>query len=347
ASSPVLTKFLQIYGEGSGQECRCHVQKLNLLQGEAEEIAGWTSWCREDSLNDRQNIAAQHEESLVQQGGRAEVSRWSKYLDNDHEDEEDQEEEGTERQQFCSQRKSTVKEQSRKCQKSFLCSDVQEHPEEIGVFQLASRAKKHKKHSVVAPDRGDGGAVCGDTVVPAVCESAVPEESTQAPTARTHPSKWDRFLSCSDNSVSMLTTENAAGVTLSPQEGSGRLGLHSTAAAGAGTTSTRSEQAGNVLLPGTGFPLKKCGGSTAQHSLELPGVVVPSASYSGEDVLFKESQTKLLRAGPGVPDTTAGRCCLESTRRADTPMSCKTVPKPNRVSYEPLFCTGEEFDDDL
>lgn len=35
---------MQVYGQGSGLECRRHVQKLNLLQGEAEEALGWTSW---------------------------------------------------------------------------------------------------------------------------------------------------------------------------------------------------------------------------------------------------------------------------------------------------------------
>ncbi|NWU92111.1 MRNIP protein, partial [Upupa epops] len=337
--SPVLTKFLQIYGEGSGQECRRHVQKLNLLQGEAEEAAGWTPWCTEDSQNDRKNIAAQHEDSSVQQGGRAEVSRWSKYLHDDSEDQENWEEEeaGTERQQFCSQRKNTVEDQ-RKHQKSFLSNDVQEHTEDSGVFQLASRAKKHKKCLRVAPDPSgsdDGAAVSGDSVVPAL------PEKTQTPTACIKASKWDKFISCSDNSVSLLATENATAVTLSPQEGSGRLGLHSTAAAGTGMSGR------NVTLPGRGFQFKKCSGSTAQPALKLPGTPVPSTSCSGENMLFKESQSQLIQAGPSVPDTTAGRRRVESTRTANTLMSCNTVPKPNRVSYEPFFCTGEEFDDDL
>uniref|UniRef100_A0A8C2SYM2 MRN complex-interacting protein N-terminal domain-containing protein n=1 Tax=Coturnix japonica TaxID=93934 RepID=A0A8C2SYM2_COTJA len=30
---------LQLYGQGSGRDCRLHVQKLNLLQGDAEEAA--------------------------------------------------------------------------------------------------------------------------------------------------------------------------------------------------------------------------------------------------------------------------------------------------------------------
>ncbi|XP_010010105.1 PREDICTED: UPF0544 protein C5orf45 homolog, partial [Nestor notabilis] len=294
----------KLYGQGSALDCRRHVQKLNLLQGEAEEALGWTSRCVEDSVNDSKNTAAQHEDSLVQQEGRAEVSRWSKYLDKDNEDREDGEEEaGTERQQFCSRRKNTVEDQ-RRHQKSCFSSDAQEYAEEDEVSQLAYRAKKHKKCLVAVPDQDDGDAVCGHSVVPAVCESIVPAENTPTPTACTKPSKWEKFLSHSGN-----YSENAARITLSPQEGGGRLGLHSTT---------------------------------------LPGTMVPSTSCSaGEDVLFKEPQSQMIRAGSGVIGTTAGRCCSDSTRRASTFVNCNTRPKPSTGSRERLFCTDDEFDDDL
>ncbi|NXE79877.1 MRNIP protein, partial [Cochlearius cochlearius] len=339
----LLLFFLQVYGQGSGLDCRHHVQKLNLLQGEAEEAIDWTFRCAEESVNDSTHIAAQREDSSVQQEGRAEVSRWNKYLDKESEDQEDGEEEaGTERQQFCSRRKNTV-EEPRKHQKSFVSSDVQEYAEENGVSQLAYRAKKRKECSVAVPDQYDGDAVSGDSVVPAVCEPVVPEENTQKPTACTKPSKWEKFLSCSDS-----YSENAARVTLSPQEGSGRLGLHSTAAADSGMASRCSDQAGRILRQGTGFEFKKCVAGTEQLASKLPGTMVPSSSCSvEEDVLFKEPQSPLLRAGSGVLETTAGRWHLDSMRQANTLVNCNTEPKPSSVSCEHLFCTGEEFDDDL
>ncbi|NXC14966.1 MRNIP protein, partial [Corythaeola cristata] len=334
--------FLQVYGQGSGLDCRHHVQKLNLLQGEAEEAIGWTSRCVEDSVNDSKNIAAQREDSSVQQEGRAEVSRWSKYLDKDGEDEEDGEEKiGTKRQWFCSQRKNTVEEQ-RKYQKSFLSSDVHEYAEENGVSQPAYQAKKHKKHVVAVPDQDDGDAVSADGMVPAVWESLVPEESTQTPTACTKPSKWEKFLSCSDK-----YSENVAKVSLSPQEGSERLRPHSTTAADAGVASRCSEQAGRTLLRGTGFEFKKCVASTEHLASKLPGTMVPSTSCSvEEDVLFREPQSQLTTARSGVLETSAGKCCLDSTRKADT-LNSDTGPKLSTISCEHLFCTGEEFDDDL
>ncbi|XP_065705150.1 MRN complex-interacting protein isoform X2 [Patagioenas fasciata] len=325
----------KIYGQGSGLDCRHHVQKLNLLQGKAEETIGQTYRCVEESVNARKNIAAQCEDSLVQQEGTAEVSRWSKYLDKDSEDQEDGQEEA-ERQWFCSQRNNTVEDQ-RKQQKSFRSSDAQEYAEEIGDFQLAYRAKKRKKCLVAVRAQDDGDA-SGVSVVPAVSESVVPEENTQTPIVCTKPSKWEKFLSYSDN-----YSEDAARVTLSPQEGSGRLGLHSTTAADAGMTSRCSGKVGRTLPQGTGFEFKKCVASTEQLVSELPGPMVPAISHSVEKNAFREPQSQLIRAGADVLETTAGRCCLDSPRRTNT----LSNPKPSRVSYEPLFCTGEEFDDDL
>ncbi|XP_027751103.1 MRN complex-interacting protein isoform X1 [Empidonax traillii] len=325
----------KVYGQGSGPDCRHHVQKLNLLQGEAEEALGWTSWCVEDSVNDSKNRAAQREDSLAQQEASqtSEGSRWSKYLDQESEDQEDGEEAAAlARQQFCSQRKNTVGEQ-RKHRKSFFSSDVPEHAEENGVFQPVSQAKKvktteRKKCFAAEPDGADRDAVPGDSMVPAVCEAAVPKFNTQPPTPRAKPSKWGKFLPSSDNS-----SANPAGVTLSLWEGTGDLGLDSTTAAGAGGARRCSEQDGETLPQGTGFEFKKCVAGTEGLALKLP-----STSCSAEDV-SKEPQSQ--------SETTAGRCCLDNTRRANTLVNSNPGPKLSNISCEKLFCTEEEFDDDL
>ncbi|NXI00061.1 MRNIP protein, partial [Pachycephala philippinensis] len=324
--SLVLIHSVQVYGQGSGLECRRHVQKLNLLQGEAEEALGWTSWCVEDSVNDSKNRAAQCEDSSVQQEGRTEGSRWSKYLDQESEDqEEDEEEAALERQQFCSQRKNTVGEQ-RKHQKRFLSSAVPEHAEQSGVSQLVHQAKKRKKRVVAVPDGHDGDAGSGGSVVPAVCESVVPEENTQPSTACTKPSKWGKFLSSCDNS-----SENAAAVTTALQEGSGGVGLDSTTAHGAWRCLG---QAGRTLPRGTGFEFKNCVTSTEDL-----------ASCSAEDVL-RQPHSQVLRAG-SAPESTAGRRCLDTMGRANTLINSNPGLKLSNTTCEQLFCTGEEFDDDL
>ncbi|XP_066053015.1 MRN complex-interacting protein [Chamaea fasciata] len=327
----------KVYGQGSGLECRRHIQKLNLLQGEAEEALGWTSWHVEDSVNDSRNRAAQHEDSSVQQEGRTEGSRWSKYLDQESEDQEDDEEEAAlERQQFCSQRKNTVGEQ-RKHLKHFLSGDVPEHAEKNGDSQLVNQAKKvktteHKKCFVAVPDGHDGDAGSEGSVVPAVCEAIVPEENTQPPTACTKPSKWAKFLPVSDNS-----SENAAAVTMALQEGSGGVGLDSAAAGGAWRCSG---QAGRTLPQGTGFKFKKCVASTEDLASRLP-----SSRGSVEDVL-REPHSQVLRVGAAA-GTTAGRCCLDTIGRVNTLVNSTPRPKLSSPSCEQLFCTDEEFDDDL
>ncbi|XP_068062010.1 MRN complex-interacting protein [Anomalospiza imberbis] len=326
----------KVYGQGSGLECRRHVQKLNLLQGEAEEALGWTSWCVEDSVNDSKNRAAQHEDSSVQQEGRTEGSRWSKYLDQESEDQEDEEAAALERQQFCSQRKNTVGEQ-RKHPKHFLSSDVPEHAEESGVSQLVYQVKKvktteYKKCFVAVADGHDGDAGSGGSVVPAVCETLVPEENTQLPSACTKPSKWGKFLSLSDSS-----SENTAAVTMARQEGSRDVGLNSPAA---GRAWRCSGQAGRALSQGTGFKFKK-----SVVSAEDLASTLPSSRCSVEDVL-RDSHNQVLRVGSAA-ETTAGRCCLDTMGRANTLVNAYPGPKASNISCEQLFCTGEEFDDDL
>uniref|UniRef100_A0A8C0UQL8 MRN complex interacting protein n=1 Tax=Cyanistes caeruleus TaxID=156563 RepID=A0A8C0UQL8_CYACU len=314
----------KVYGQGSGLECRRHVQKLNLLQGEAEEALGWTSWCVEDSVSDSKNKAAQHEDSSVQQEGRTEGSRWSKYLDQESEDQEDGKEEAAlERQQFCSQRKNTVGEQ-RKHLKHFLSNDVPEHAEESGVSQLVHQAKKvktteHKKCFVAVPDGHDGDAGSGGRVVPALCEAVVPEENTQPPTACTKPSKWGKYLSFSDN-----CSENAAAVTMALQESSGGVGLDSTAA---GRSWGCSGQAGRSLPQGTGFEFNKCVASTEDQALRLP-----SSRCSVEEV-FREPQSQMLRVGAAA-GTTAGR--------ANTLVNSNPRLKMSSRSCEQLFCTARK-----
>ncbi|NXM78368.1 MRNIP protein, partial [Serilophus lunatus] len=324
----------QVYGQGSGSDCRRHVQKLNLLQGEAEEALGWTSWCVEDSVNDSKHRAAQHGDSSDQQGRQtSEGSRWNKYLDQESEDQQEEEEEAAlERQQFCSQRKNTVGEQ-RKHQKSFLSKVVPEHAEDNQVFQLDYQAKKCKRCFGAVPDGDDGhdrDAVSGGRMVPAASQSVVPCAK---------PSKWGKFLSSSDNS-----NENAARVALSLQEDSGILELDSTTAVGASVARRCSEQAGRTQPQCTGSEFKKCVMSTKGVVSKVPGTVVASTSCSVD--VFKEPPSQLVRAGSDV-ETTARRCSLDSPSRANTFANSLPGPKLSNISHEQLFCTGEEFDDDL
>ncbi|XP_072587967.1 MRN complex-interacting protein isoform X6 [Vulpes vulpes] len=74
--------FLQTYGEGSGADCRCHVQKLNLLQGQISEIS--LRFLEEPVNVDEENAGpgdAEHES--VQEKPQSSENRWLKYLERD------------------------------------------------------------------------------------------------------------------------------------------------------------------------------------------------------------------------------------------------------------------------
>ncbi|XP_062044553.1 MRN complex-interacting protein isoform X3 [Lepus europaeus] len=70
--------FLRAYGEGSGADCRRHVQKLNLLQGQVSEMSlrslGGFRSASEEEIGGHQQA-----ENVNPQG----ESRWLKFLDKD------------------------------------------------------------------------------------------------------------------------------------------------------------------------------------------------------------------------------------------------------------------------
>ncbi|XP_030680300.1 MRN complex-interacting protein isoform X2 [Nomascus leucogenys] len=75
--------FLRAYGEGSGADCRRHVQKLNLLQGQVSELP---LRCLEETISagEEENVGHQQAGNVKQQEkSRPSESRWLKYLEKD------------------------------------------------------------------------------------------------------------------------------------------------------------------------------------------------------------------------------------------------------------------------
>ncbi|CAH6786430.1 Mrnip [Phodopus roborovskii] len=78
--------FVRAYGEGSGADCRRHVQKLNLLQGQVSELSLRSV---DRAANEEENAGPQQAENGSQQALSEPLeSRWLKYLDKDCEDQE-------------------------------------------------------------------------------------------------------------------------------------------------------------------------------------------------------------------------------------------------------------------
>nr|BAH11622.1 unnamed protein product [Homo sapiens] len=75
--------FLQAYGEGSGADCRRHVQKLNLLQGQVSELP-LRSLEETVSASEEENVGHQQAGNVKQQEkSQPSESRWLKYLEKD------------------------------------------------------------------------------------------------------------------------------------------------------------------------------------------------------------------------------------------------------------------------
>nr|XP_018882124.2 MRN complex-interacting protein isoform X2 [Gorilla gorilla gorilla] len=75
--------FLRAYGEGSGADCRRHVQKLNLLQGQVSELP-LRSLEETVSASEEENVGHQQARNVKQQEkSQPSESRWLKYLEKD------------------------------------------------------------------------------------------------------------------------------------------------------------------------------------------------------------------------------------------------------------------------
>ncbi|XP_032191187.1 MRN complex-interacting protein isoform X3 [Mustela erminea] len=75
--------FLRTYGEGSGADCRRHVQKLNLLQGQISEMA-FRSLEEPGNVDEEENAGPrQAEHESVQEKPQSSENRWLKYLEKD------------------------------------------------------------------------------------------------------------------------------------------------------------------------------------------------------------------------------------------------------------------------
>ncbi|XP_055453175.1 MRN complex-interacting protein [Psammomys obesus] len=80
--------FVRAYGEGSGADCRRHVQKLNLLQGQVSELS-CRSGDKTANASEEENAGPEQAENGGQQALSEPLeSRWLKYLEKGCEDQE-------------------------------------------------------------------------------------------------------------------------------------------------------------------------------------------------------------------------------------------------------------------
>ncbi|XP_019361705.1 PREDICTED: UPF0544 protein C5orf45 homolog [Gavialis gangeticus] len=364
--------LLRDYGRGCAADCRRHVQKLNRLRGEAEQAARAAARCIEESVDDKKYTAVEPEGSLGWQEQEVEVrpfvSRWNKYLDKGSEDVEEEEELHSNRQQLCSHQ-NCVQEQ-RKRSSSFHSSDAQEHCEENRACGLTYQAKKVKafesrKTSVAVTEQDHEDVLCDGIVVPAPNRPLVSEEaSSRVRSSHVTASKWKTFLSSTSDYIEDKDKTTLTAHKLEP--------LKATAAdfptsGGYAQWEEESLTPDAVAQIKNSFNNNKC---TAQqhaskpHSTAATKHVKTAFNVSNEaagDMTCGNCEDHLMGAGSAVAERNKERLCMvDSTvmpagklsKASVTPsagsfVSCSVVSNPLTTPHNGLFCTGDDFDDDL
>nr|XP_056703618.1 MRN complex-interacting protein [Euleptes europaea] len=131
--------ILKVFGQGSGSDCRHHVQKLNLLLGEREQASVSMPWDTEEpEERDNKHTVAQLEEKWDWQEEK--VSRWNKYLHKSCEEEEKMLHTGKQ----TSSSLDNITEDPRKYKKTSLDSVDAQRAEENGVPGFG---KNHRRNS--------------------------------------------------------------------------------------------------------------------------------------------------------------------------------------------------------
>ncbi|XP_062909141.1 MRN complex-interacting protein isoform X4 [Mobula hypostoma] len=107
---------LKVYGQGSGSDCRQHVQKLNMLRGMKMQAMEATTWSTEEPRYSSDDCRPQ--KYCVENEPNQATSRWCVYLDQKHVEEPVEQEGGddkivyTDRQQFQTDMKNAISNRS-------------------------------------------------------------------------------------------------------------------------------------------------------------------------------------------------------------------------------------------
>ncbi|XP_062856935.1 MRN complex-interacting protein [Trichomycterus rosablanca] len=173
--------LMKEYGRGTGADCRRHVQKLNSLRGDLQEVENekaWTQWENEDVCGDDEDTG-EDVQTCEQKGEAQVVSRWSKFVDQTNscpkdEDEEEEENVYTERQ--WGQNRNTFRRRKKNFTSEAACSenmtarddeDLETHGKTKAVpFQNRDVAFKSSPQTRQSPKESPVNNACRSTFAP-------------------------------------------------------------------------------------------------------------------------------------------------------------------------------------
>ncbi|XP_007671295.1 MRN complex-interacting protein isoform X2 [Ornithorhynchus anatinus] len=328
-----LFQVHQVYGQGSGADCRRHVQKLNLMQGLMGQTAEMTLGSSESPSNsNEENTGDPPGEHLKQPELNQSESRWSKYLDQDTEDSpvEDDDDEGPFsyrqqlQQQLLSFKNGTVKTRKRKGPSSCDPSgSAQRDPEGSRYPDLPLGAKKSCSGLTTGVEQESSNSECKGPNAPLTSELSTPVCQTTA-----LPSKWDRFLPTPKD-------DHCRDLIPSVQERAWKSSLKEHTKASLLTVPSTSPEEENTTACSPGEQSKdfwvKSKGSGVFH---LTGG--PQGSPTG-------GSTSFLSATSMCPTSNQ----MEDKHLKAPSMTTPAMVKPQMIQPSNLFKTDDDFEDDL
>ncbi|XP_021545594.1 MRN complex-interacting protein [Neomonachus schauinslandi] len=187
--------FLRTYGEGSGADCRRHVQKLNLLQGQISEMSP-RSLEEPGNVDEEENAGpVQAERGSAQEKPQSSENHWLKYLERDSKELGIERGVCFERPPLCRTEKpeppfNTGPPRKRKCSQSAVWPPHSPNVQNLGDSEVT--LEPQKDHAGLAGKVMEGGShKDGGTREVSVPQGGPPRP---APQLRATSSKWDRFL---------------------------------------------------------------------------------------------------------------------------------------------------------
>ncbi|XP_078509671.1 MRN complex-interacting protein isoform X2 [Lissotriton helveticus] len=355
--------LLKIYGEGSGADCRCHVQKLNMLQGEmalASEMMAETSEGLTESIHEQ---VEQKENWNLQDEINPSVNRWEKYMQESTEGlctAEDEGEESaytTDRKQLCEFRRKAVRARRNDSQSNCGRGDQQCHGQ--GRSLAVSQA--------VGAIEGSLETWKGSTARPRKIKYDVRMENSRSPELLPKPevhetlpfeqpcassSKWGRFLSSVESCENVSYQPYSEGV----QNPYTLLGT----SASTGFLQSRTQQANeDCMKPDKGDWNGNCIGSLTKGSFLPPhklflctkgppsvnNINIPATTDICQDSQFickTLSATDIKKEAPPIGSSQSPKWLSHGTT---TPL--QSVPHAGTAAQRGLFQTDEDFDDDI
>nr|XP_060621394.1 MRN complex-interacting protein isoform X1 [Anolis sagrei ordinatus] len=182
--------ILKVFGQGSGSDCRRHVQKLNLLQGENQQAAmnmprdieEPTEMSDENTANFREELGQQEEETET-------TSRWTKYLDKRCEEQEEE--------VLQTEEEACMVRNTRKRKKTDLYTTAGQRHEKKNMSGFADNVERFQESShdsVTSSTKCCENATLKNVLTPDFGGHEIHGKNKDPGSGASGPSKWGKFL---------------------------------------------------------------------------------------------------------------------------------------------------------